>query len=110
MYLSTYTCKYTYLTCSRVSSILKVRCLFNKSLLGSLDIAYGWSLGLILAGNLASFISLTILIISSKVYFVKGVVYPDDDDDDVYLDKLQTRGLKKTILYVKRRLQLIRHK
>jgi hypothetical protein len=25
---------------------------------------------------------------------------PFDDDDDVYLDKLQTRGVKKTILYM----------
>jgi hypothetical protein len=36
----------------------------------------------------------------------------DDDDDDVYLDILQTRGVKKCIssLDVKRRLQPIRHK
>jgi hypothetical protein len=24
----------------------------------------------------------------------------DDDDDDVYLDKLQTRGIKKSLLYM----------
>jgi hypothetical protein len=24
----------------------------------------------------------------------------NDDDDDVYLDKLQTRGVKKSILYM----------
>jgi hypothetical protein len=34
------------------------------------------------------------------------------DDDDVYLDKLQTNGVKKCIssLYVEYRLQAIRHK
>jgi hypothetical protein len=31
------------------------------------------------------------------------------DDDDVYLDKLQTRGVKENV-HVKRRLQPIRHK
>jgi hypothetical protein len=30
------------------------------------------------------------------------------DDDDVYLDKLQTRGYK-SLLYMKHRLQSIRH-
>jgi hypothetical protein len=27
-------------------------------------------------------------------------VMPDDVDDDVYLDKLQKRGVKKSILYM----------
>jgi hypothetical protein len=29
-----------------------------------------------------------------------NVVNSSDDDDDVYLDKLQTRGVKKSILYM----------
>jgi hypothetical protein len=30
----------------------------------------------------------------------KVIALCDDDDDDVYLDKLQTRGVKKSILYM----------
>jgi hypothetical protein len=29
----------------------------------------------------------------------KNLYLCDDDDDDVYLDKLQTRGVKRSILY-----------
>jgi hypothetical protein len=29
-----------------------------------------------------------------------SVIFFDDDDDDDYLDKLQTRGFKKSILYM----------
>jgi hypothetical protein len=35
---------------------------------------------------------------------------PNDDDDDVYLNKLQTKGVKKSILYMKNVDQPIRHK
>jgi hypothetical protein len=31
----------------------------------------------------------------------KVIALCDDDDDDVYLDKLQTRGVKKSILYMR---------
>jgi hypothetical protein len=34
----------------------------------------------------------------------------DDDDDDVYLNKLQTKGVKKSILYMYNVDQPIRHK
>jgi len=30
----------------------------------------------------------------------QGVFHIYDDDDDVHLDKLQTRGVKKSILYI----------
>jgi hypothetical protein len=33
-----------------------------------------------------------------------------DDDDDVYLNKLQTKGVKKSILYMYNVDQPIRHK
>jgi hypothetical protein len=45
-----------------------------------------------------------------KIYLHTNTDQPDDDDD-VHLDKLQTRGVKKIYpLHVKHRLQPIRHK
>jgi hypothetical protein len=34
------------------------------------------------------------------VVFTRLCVKVNDDDDDVYLDKLKTRGVKKSILYM----------
>jgi hypothetical protein len=33
------------------------------------------------------------------MYYIDCEIW-EDDDDDVYLDKLQTRGVKKSILYM----------
>jgi hypothetical protein len=33
-----------------------------------------------------------------------------DNDDDVYLDKLQTRGIKKCILYIDQPIRLSKEK
>jgi hypothetical protein len=37
-------------------------------------------------------------------------IWVSDDDDDVYLNKLQTKGVKKSILYMYNVDQPIRHK
>jgi hypothetical protein len=31
---------------------------------------------------------------------ILNLIYTVHDDDDVYLDKLQTRGVKKSVLYM----------
>jgi hypothetical protein len=44
-----------------------------------------------------------ILIVSCLINLIKkGLTTPfiQDDDDDVYLDKLQTRGVKESISYM----------
>jgi transcription antitermination factor NusA-like protein len=38
------------------------------------------------------------------------IIIYSDDDDDVYLNKLQTKGVKKSILYMYNVDQPIRHK
>jgi hypothetical protein len=42
------------------------------------------------------------------LHYGKSLLY--DDDDDVYLNKLQTKGVKKSILYMYNVDQPIRHK
>jgi hypothetical protein len=34
------------------------------------------------------------------MYNIRGHIYLEEDYDDVYLDKLQTRGFDKSILYM----------
>jgi hypothetical protein len=47
-------------------------------------------------------------VIKRKYIYISKFVY--DDDDDVYLNKLQTKGVKKSILYIYNVDQPIRHK